>query len=403
MDMGVFYVTFYVFVFEYIDFFLKGRFLMEEFIEKFGRMIDYGLLGVYKRQKLYEENAESGFVTSLTKACAIGAFLNCKFGLCREGKHILPETEYQMFQMFQHPLAEIVDELPQPYKNAIMNEPVYYDCDSVLESAGNGQVNFTEEGYLLLSECCKLNSSRDKTDQIGEYIGQIVYEELCCGDYVQNRLFLMDFLNVYIPQNAILNCDVQNKFMKSFPNLFNKCFDENTRTVLYRCKHCGMILQEKKPGVFSCISKKCNAVLDQKIKIEMQGTGWVMNDIVARYIYYPGQLEKRIIKILESGQKAKTVKEYQLWPGKYEGIYDTWDFRVYMTDGRILLIDAKDVEHPHWLIHDSRTYQDGADFLYVVPDDKTKAYVDQINHHESCIGKVCCLRVRELKKLIGVK
>ena len=165
----------------------------------------------------------------------------------------------------------------------------------------------------------------------------------------------------------------------------------------------GMVLRENRIGVFSCVSQKCNAQLDKKIEIEMHGPGWVMNDIVARNIYYPGQLEQAIKKIIEEGKEIGTVEQYELWPGKHEGIYDTWDFKVQMNNGRILLVDAKDVENPHWIINDRREFLDGAEFIYVVPDDKSKIYLNQVNDHTNCVGKVQCLRVKELKKLIGVK
>ena len=51
---------------------------MKEFVESFRKMMDYGFLGVYKRQKMSEENVKTRFVAALTKACGIGAFLNLK-------------------------------------------------------------------------------------------------------------------------------------------------------------------------------------------------------------------------------------------------------------------------------------------------------------------------------------
>lgn len=41
---------------------------MEDFIEKFTRMIDYGFLGIYKRQKMHEESVKTRFVPAITKA-----------------------------------------------------------------------------------------------------------------------------------------------------------------------------------------------------------------------------------------------------------------------------------------------------------------------------------------------
>ena len=74
-----------------------------------------------------------------------------------------------------------------------------------------------------------------------------------------------------------------------------------------------------------------------------------------------------------------------------------------MKDGQVILMDAKDVEHPHWIITDSREYVKGADFWYIVPNDKSKTYVDQIKNHSACAGKIDCLRVKELKRFMGVK
>lgn len=375
---------------------------MKEFVESFRKMMDYGFLGVYKRQKMSEENVETRFVAALTKACGIGAFLNLKYELIKDGAPILPQTENQLFKMFELPLAEIINDLPEKYRCAVIESTHYYDVEALLESTGKGNVIITEEGYIMLAES-KLHASKDEMDQISEYNGQVIYEELCKGDYVKNRHFLECAENVYIPEDAISQSNEQTKLKKAYPELFSMCYVKNTRANLYRCKRCGMVLRENRIGVFSCVSQKCNAQLDKKIEIEMHGPGWVMNDIVARNIYYPGQLEQAIKKIIEAGKEIGTVEQYELWPGKHEGIYDTWDFKVQMNNGRILLVDAKDVENPHWIINDRREFLDGAEFIYVVPDDKSKIYLNQINDHTNCVGKVQCLRVKELKKLIGVK
>ena len=375
---------------------------MKEFVENFSKMMDYGFLGVYRRQKMSEENVQTRFVAALAKACAIGAFLNLKYELYKDGEPILPQTEYQIFRMFELPLKEIIDDLPEKYRRAVKERTNYFHVEALLERIGNGKVIITEEGYIMLAES-KLHASKDEIDQISEYNGQLIYEELCKGDYVKNRHFLECGENVYIPGNLFSQSEEQTKLRRAYPELFNMCYVKNTRTSLYRCKRCGMVLRENKIGVFSCVSQKCNAQINKKKEIEMHGPGWVMNDIVARNIYYPGQLEQRIKKILETGKEIGTVEQYELWPGKYEGIYDTWDFKVQKNNGRILLIDAKDVENPHWIINDKREFLEGAEFIYVVPDDKSKIYMNQINDHASCVGKVQCLRIKELKKLIEVK
>lgn len=375
---------------------------MKEFVEKFKKMVDYGFLGIYRRQKLDEESVKTRFVPALTKACGIGAFLNCKYLLSKDGKKVLPETEFNMFKMFQYPLSEVIDAFPEKLRNAVIENTSYYGIEALFEESEKGKGVITEDGYLMLGNS-KLYASKDKTDQMSEYDGQMIYEELCKGDYARNRNFLECAKNVYIPENEIHQSEDQKQFKKANQELFDMCYQKNNRVSLYRCKRCGMVLRENKSGVFSCVSKKCNAQLDKKTEIEMQGPGWIMNDIAARNIYYPGRLEQEIKKILEQGIENGMVREYILWPGKREGIYDTWDFKVYMKDGQVILMDAKDVEHPHWIITDSREYVKGADFWYIVPNDKSKTYVDQIKNHSACAGKIDCLRVKELKRFMGVK
>ena len=56
----------------------------------------------------------------------------------------------------------------------------------------------------------RLYTSKDQVDQMGEYNGQLIYEELCKGDYVRNRQFLECAENVYIPCDAMIVAIGQN-------------------------------------------------------------------------------------------------------------------------------------------------------------------------------------------------
>ena len=374
---------------------------MEKFFEKFDKMVNYGFLGIYKRLVLSEENSKEKFVPALSKACAIGAFLNLKYKFYEDNEPILPETEYQLFRMFEFPLRKLIDKLPEEYRNYIKTKHIYY-LEAFISQLEEGKVVITEEGYEILQNS-ELYASKNMWDQMGEYNGQRIFREMIKENYVECRMFLERSQNTYIPENSVKQSDEQTKFIKLHSELFSMCYSKNTRDRLYRCKRCGMILKENKLNVFSCISKKCNEKLDEKIEIKMFGNGWVMNDIVARYIYYPGQLEQKIKRLLDKGVKQKTVRQYQIWPGKREGLFDTWDFEVIMNDGSSLLIDAKDVKNPRWIIWDERECKDGSEFFYVVPNDRKKSYLDQVNNHSNCIkDHARCIRVRELKKMIGV-
>lgn len=370
---------------------------LEKFIEDFCVWLDYSMLGIYRRQALMTANETSLYVPALLKACAMGAFMNRKYDLRVSGRWAMPEAEYQLYRTLANPLAELVDSMPPVYRDALIDRTCLYDMDPLVEMDGKGGVVWEQDGYLLM-ENPSLYHAKDVKDQMREYNGQVIFEELCRGDYRANRHFLEQPENTYIPGNAIDQSVEQRQFIQKNEKLFSLCYENNLRPKLYRCKCCGMVLREKQQDIFSCVSKKCNSRLDEKQLIETKGTGYVLRDVVARNIYYPGILEQQIKKILDHAVTIGTVQDYTIWPGIDEYHYDTWDFDVRMKDGRRYVIDAKDVENPHWLIWDERTYVADAKFLYVVPNDKKKSYITQINQHDECIGKVQCIRLKELKQ-----
>ena len=122
---------------------------MNEFVEKFSKMIDYGFLGIYRRQKLSDEAVETRFVPALTKACGIGAFLNLKYNLTKDGNRILPETEFELFKMFQYPLSELIDILPDKYRCAVIEMTNYYGVETLFEESEKGKGIITEDGVFL--------------------------------------------------------------------------------------------------------------------------------------------------------------------------------------------------------------------------------------------------------------
>ena len=113
---------------------------MEDFVKNLKKMIDYGFLGIYRRQKFAEESIETKFVPAIAKASGIGAFLNLKYELYKDGKRILPETEFELFKMFQYPLAKMIDALPEKYKNAVIENTSYYGIEALFEESQKGKV-----------------------------------------------------------------------------------------------------------------------------------------------------------------------------------------------------------------------------------------------------------------------
>lgn len=371
---------------------------MQEFSEQFLRMVDYGFLGLYRRLSASEGLPGETFIPALARACAIGAFLNLQYGLRTGGGGGLPETEFEMFRMFMEPMDHTIERLPEELAEQVRSETYYQGIGPLCEEIEPGKVILTEDGYEMLSNQVIHNAVKS-TDPLGEYMAQKIFEELCRGDYVKKRSFLEDPENVYIPDNRIHQTEAQTSFKKQYPELFRLCYQENLRTPLYRCKRCGMILHESKPGIFSCISKKCNPYIEKRTEQKLDVKGYILNDAAARSIYYPGRLEREIEKVLEWAKEQNIVVQYEKWPGRYEGEYDTWDFKVQLANGKLWLLDGKDVENPHWIIMDQRELLEGAEFIYVVPDDRDRHYLDQINNHKK-MADAMCVRVRRLKKML---
>ena len=373
----------------------------ESLIDNLKKMMDYGMLGVYRRKQLIDEHSDIKTVPALIKACSMGAWLNRKYKLFdKDGNGILPQTESELFLMFEHPVAEMIDGLPEPYRTQATSDVTYYGTDELIDD-GDNDIIITEDGYMVL-EINAIAAAKDKVEQINEYDEYNIYQNMNESNYVDKRLFIISGDNDYISVQDLLVNEDKRRFKENYPELFQLVYKRNERTDLYRCYHCGMILKERKAGDFSCVSKECNRYLDKKIKMDTT-SGWIMRDVVVQSIRYPGQLEIKIKDVLEKAIEKGTVKSYDIWPGKWEGTNDTWDFRVYMSNGSILLLDAKNVTNLYWIINDKREYMDGAKFWYVVPDSKEKRYVDIINENIAYDGIAGCLKVRELKKMLGVK
>ena len=191
----------------------------------------------------------------------------------------------------------------------------------------------------------------------------------------------------------------QMDFIDAFPELFSLCYQKSLRSVIYRCDKCGAILRERQPGVFSCVSKKCKNDPDKKKPVETNFSGWILNDVATRYIYIPGRLEMAIKDILEQGTANGRILSFVLWPGKTGACPDTWDFKVEFSNGDTWVIDAKDIENPRWIIEDKREYlpQPGK-FVYVVPNDRSKSYLETINQNSN--GKYRCMSLNQLRDIV---
>lgn len=93
---------------------------VSHFYNDFEDFINYGFIGVYKR---INRGGEKNQIEDLIYPCALGAALNHKYGLFdKNGQWILPQNEYEIFEMFQEPLELIVDRLRKSLGDAYVEE-----------------------------------------------------------------------------------------------------------------------------------------------------------------------------------------------------------------------------------------------------------------------------------------
>lgn len=374
----------------------------DEFVKEFENAVYLGVMGIYKRLKCEEYIAmerDSKFIRTLTKATSIFAFMNYKYNLYDSDiKEILPTDESKVFRMFQNPLEDIIDRLPETYKNILKSKSNLLGLEPLIELNDTYSCILTEEGFEFLNSRI-IKNAKDDYNQETEYKGQRIFLELIKGtqeDYNECRNFLMNQDNVILSDNKFYQTPKQKEFIKAYSEIINLCYDSQERKILYRCPECGMILREYKKGIFSCISKRCgkNNFINKKEAELPEGTFRVLNEIAAHNIYYPGQLEIQIKKIID-----KYEIKYEIWPDK-----DTWDFKITFENGEVWFIDAKDIEAPHWIIEDIKTKKNIKEkIIYIVPNDKHKTYLRTINEQIPKGCDISCIKLKEFEEIISSK
>ena len=377
---------------------------VSHFYNDFEDFINFGFIGVYKR---INRGGEKNQIEDLIYPCALGAALNHKYGLFdKNGQCILPQNEYEIFEMFQEPLELIVEPLRESLGDAYVEDiKENMECSyPFIEEIGNGIYAITEDGNEILSYSKLISQSKDAKDFIDEYRGARIFDEMCkSANYVEVREFLENPNNVIIP-TKIVNAlyEEQKEFKNQYKNVFDLCYEKIDKTELYICANCGLVLKQDINGEFHCISSRCNEELAKRELKKFNEPVFVLNSIAARNIFYPGRLERAIKKVLDEAKNLGIVKEYEMWPGYKDGCYDTWDFLVYLNDSLSfgadkLVIDAKDVKNPKWIVEDFRRQKEGAKFIYVVPDSGDKKdYVKFVN--KGCGNEATCYKLKDFKK-----
>lgn len=365
-------------------------------------VVECAFMGLYHRLDQGENDPDlKKFSTLIAKACSLSSFLNFSYGLEFNHKRLLPETEWEMLNMLEFPLNDIIDKLPEPLKQEVYNETHLIRLDALFEIVNKDgtTIDITDDGYELLGYA-HIAAALNSTNPISESLSHKIFHALLeSGNYEKCRFFLEDRANAYIKDNRIDMEPEQMEFIDAFPKLFSLCYQKSLRSNIYRCNNCGSILRERQPDVFSCVSKKCKNDPDKKILVETNFSGWILNDVATRYIYIPGQLEMAINDILKQGETNGRILSFVLWPGKTGSCSDTWDFKVNFSNGDLWVIDAKDIENPRWLIEDEREYpQKPGKFVYIVPNDRSKSYLETVNQNSA--GKYRCLKLNQLRDIV---
>ena len=360
---------------------------MKSFAQMYDDMYLFGFLGVYFRLSSHDDKDDLEKSLLLTsKACGIAAYLNRVHGLS------LPETEHDLFHMFtleaKEAAGELNDELKEELKSSMM-----FNSEPLLEEISDQEFVISDEGHDLL-EMRLYRKSADAEEPLYEVLSQKIFKLIVNSDnYVQIRLFLTDRKNTVISVSPIEQTSEQRAFIREYKELFELAYVKVEETV-HQCCSCGLPVR-KINGRLQCMNPRCKN--EEKNRKQLSGGSYyVLNETAARYIFIPGILEMKIKEVLEDMCNAGIARSFELWPGLY-GYPDTWDFSLELCNGKKVVIDAKDVSNPAYLIHDNRETPNGTMFYYVVPDDRTKDYVKHVNN-EINDQRVCCVKVGSLKK-----
>gem|GEM_PF-6225048 len=396
---------------------------MEDFLKLFEKMMISGFVGVYLRIDKSTDSSTSSTngskesyteksIPVLAVAAGCGAVLNLKLAQNEWPEQPFPETETGIFEMFENPLDDVTGKLPEEEQQAIAKKRLYTGRSPLIEKIDyKGHYTITGEGYEFLSDL-RLADIVEAGDTLGEFTQKQAFAQMKNGayeDYVYRRSFLET--NAYIPMETLsvpgsgapAQTEEQRRFMEKEKDLFRECYEQHQQGPFYVCPNCGLILKQDRSGRKHCISKWCNAeILKKEPELVQTGRGlWILKDPIARAYYYPGRLEQQIKAKLDKAQKDGRILSYKLWPGNNPYVFDTWDFRIELPNGRSLLMDAKDVESPGSIINDYRVaLEENEKLYYVVPNERTKSFCKVVNQAAGMAGEATCILLKELDQTL---
>lgn len=371
---------------------------MDDFVDSFTIAYELIVLGVLKRiDEFREETITEAMPDALRLGLAKMGVLNLQYDLFVDGKGVLPTDDYLAFQMLLNPVSEIINKLPEKLQCEFSCNSFLASMNPIIESDLSGNYFLTQEGEYYINTISRVRESKDASDSVSEYMSQLIFEELLRGgNYVEKRSFMIDKENTYVLQKRLDRSDEQNVFISKYSELFPKVYKEVSSEEYFICSRCGCIAVPDSKGHAICQTSLCRNKMSKLKRTELTGSIYILNSNAIRFIYTPGILESKIFDVV---RKSQNVDSYKLWPGEDADSFDTWDMEFTLKNGETYLVDAKDVQNPEWIIADKCHLVSGKSFLYVVPNNKNKQYMEKVN--KGLKGKgVRCLRLSEFENLI---
>lgn len=363
---------------------------LNSFAELLIRAIELVFLGVIRRIDSFHEGQTEIMPSTLLLGKSYMAQLNVKYHLGA----LLPTNDYAVFQMFERPLIELRDKLPDELRKLIGDDSMFWHTDALIEGDLSGDYFLTPDGEYLFSDLSAIREAYQAKDTLLEYHSQQIYSELLKSDYIDKRLFLINPENAYFSEYRFNRSDAQNEFIAQHPGVIENCYKKVESNQFYRCKNCGCLIIPE-VNACTCTNPGCRGKSLLVEKTNLSGKYYVLNQVAQRFVYNPGCLEKQIFDLV---MNSPNVVSYKLWPGEDSDRVDDWDMEFTLNDGSTYLIDAKDVSNPNFLIRDRRKIVSGKQFLYVVPNGRSKKYVETVNQ---AIGPDArCMRLKELKEIL---
>lgn len=373
---------------------------METLVDKFNLAMEIMCLGLYEKKKIKEESPGFSYSKRLKKALDIFSLLNYyTLKGTESSKDFFPVDEAALIKMASRDIEELIIKLPEHIREEFLTSE-WYQCGPLINLGRDNCYYCSEELLDLIMDDMRFRKPANVKNKELELESQKFIQELfnkTQEEYCEIRYFLQQKKNSYITQIMFLEDEYTRGFKQKYNEIFEAAYERliSEPKTIKVCTHCGLVLKEMGDGTLYCVSERCSRKSKgfSKFKeVEVDGKVWVLKENVARYIYYPGILEQKILKLLK-----KYNIEPVMWPKK-----DTWDFEFYYN-GELWAIDAKDVKNPMYIIKDiemKKKINDEYDkVIYIVPS-SSKAYLNSIKR---CIGsnmKFACMSVKEFQNLI---